>query len=65
MLFNTHDFCGVVNHFSMPGLSRSGGITEKYGQHFLRLFLREERTGEQREHEKAFVYFSVGDHASH
>lgn len=63
MLFNAHDFCGMANHFSMLGLGKSGKITEKHGQHFLQIFLREERTGEQRGHEKVFVSFSVGEHA--
>lgn len=38
MLFNTHDFYGVANHFSMPGLSRSGGITESMDNIFCNSF---------------------------
>lgn len=65
MLFNAHNFCGMANHFSMLGLGKSGKITDKCGQHFLQLLLREEGTEEQRGREKVFVSFSVGAHAHH
>lgn len=65
MVFNAQNFCGMANHFSMLGLGKSGKITEKCGQHFLQIFLREERTEEQKGHEKVFVCFSVGEHAYH
>jgi len=35
MLFNTHDFCGTGNHFSMLGLGKSGKIMEKVWTTFL------------------------------
>lgn len=51
--------------FQCLGLAKVEKITEKCGQHFLQIFLGEERTEEQRGHEKALVSFSVGEHACH